>query len=47
MKDYIKHSLQENPDHFILQIGTNEKITNGKISQTYTKIYCSPCRNVN
>ena len=26
MKDYVKPSLRKNPDHFILQVGTNDLI---------------------
>ena len=27
MKDYLKPSLREDPDHFILHVGTNDLIT--------------------
>ena len=39
VKDYIKPSLRENPDHFILRIGTNDFNTK-RSSQSYCKINC-------
>ena len=39
MKDYIKPSLQEKPDHFILRIGTNDFNTK-RSPRTYCKINC-------
>ena len=33
VNDYMKPSLRENPDHFIIHAGTND-------FRTYSEIYC-------
>ena len=38
MKDYIKPLLKENPNHFILRVGTNELNTESLLN--YSEIHC-------
>ena len=39
MKDYTKPPLQENPDHFILHVGTHD-LNKERSRELNSKIYC-------